>query len=393
MKEERLLRAFSEVDDKFVEGSAPINLNENEDTFFEQSAPQIITVKKHSPIMKIAGIGAACAAAVGIGFALKFLASQGNTGLLTNPAANPGDNVSLTERGQYINDCLAVVKRWDELAINEQYNLFTFYGSNFNSGGNTVSNTVSEDMLYGFLGNVTAQGYDIYEDKTYEKEASVYSIKNLSEKGVLAVKFAEDENYYIYFTYDYKPYTLGEFIEELNLRENIVFGSTASCRTVENGYLTYMIDETYSGIDSEKIWELLSDADIRTESIFDYKDFDERLETELEFSVDIPIFGIKNHSMQVTKGGYVHTNMFFGQSMLFNVGKDKTDAFVKYVKENCKGEIVRKSEQKTDEDSLAYIEEQFSNRKHQTDGETSPSYDPTKSNSADTAPEYPELPQ
>ena len=382
MKEERLLRALGEVNDKFIESSAPINLDENsvEETFYEQSEPQIITVKSKSPIMKIAGIGAACAAAVGIGFAVKFMASQANTGLLTNPAANPAENVSLSERGQYINDAIAVVPRWDELSINEQYNLFTLYGSYFNSGFNSGGSTVSEDMLYGFLGNVTAQGYDIYEDKTYEKEASVFSIKNITEKGVVAVKFAEDENYYIYFTHDYDPYTLGEFIEDLNLRENIVFGSTASCRTVENGYLTYMIDEIYSGVDSEKIWELLSDADIRTESIFDYKDFDERLETELEFSVDIPVLGIENLSMQVTKGGYVHTNMFFGQSMLFNVGKDKTDAFVKYVKENCKGDVVRKSELKTDENP-------------EPDGETSPAYDPTKSNPTDLTPEYPDLSQ
>lgn len=388
MKEERLFKALGEVNDKYIESSAPKNLTENsgEDTFFEQSSPQIITVKskKHTPMMKIAGIGAACAAAVGIGFAVKLMASQGNTGLLTNPAANPGDNVSFSEKGQYINECIAIVPRWNELAINEQYNLFTLYGSEFNSG----KGTVSEDMLDGFLGNVTAQGYDVYEEKAYEKEASVFSIKNISEKGVLAVKFAEDEKYYIYFTFDYDPYTLGEVIEELNLRENIVFGSTAGCTTIENGYMT---EWKYSGLDSEKIWELLSDAEIRTESIFDYKDFDERLEEELSFRVDVPVLGIENLSMQVTKGGYVHTNMFFGQSMLFNVGKDKTDAFVKYVKENCKGEKVWESDQKTDEDALSYIEEQFSDRKHQTDGEFSPAYDPTKSNSVDLTPEYPEF--
>ncbi|MCI7690962.1 MAG: hypothetical protein MSR67_01060, partial [Oscillospiraceae bacterium] len=187
-----------------------------------------------------------------------------------------------------------------------------------------------------------------YTDEKHEITVSVYPIDKISETTALAVKFPEDGKFYVYYNQNYIPKTLGDFIDDLNLTENLKISTTATCTTIENGYLT---TRKYSNIDTTKLMEiLLSGRNVPTESILDYDTFveDDRFEAALEFAVDIPILGIKNLSLEITKGGFVHTNAFFHTSTLFYLGTDKTDSFVQYVKENCPSEITWQSDEPID---------------------------------------------
>ena len=94
MKEERLLNIFGEVDDKFIEKSAPKNLSEkNYNSLLEQQYPVVVysenkseKQKSHSPLIKITGVALACAAVLGICFGVKLLGGGGLKFDLLNPA-------------------------------------------------------------------------------------------------------------------------------------------------------------------------------------------------------------------------------------------------------------------------------------------------------------------
>ncbi len=351
MKEERLLKTLGDVDDKFIDEAAP-------DTAEKADYIQIHT-KKEPFYMKILPI-AACAAVVGIGVTVGVLI---HNNVLTQPAFQPSDSSSV-----YVSSVSEAyrVPHWDELEINGQYTSFEWQGYGYGTSGAEISS----EKLGELLGEATASGVDEYTDERHEITVSVYPINKISETTALAVQFPEDENFYVYFNRNYIPETLGDFIDDINLTENLKISTTATCSTIENGYMT---DRKYSDIDTSKLMEiLLSGRNVPTESMFDYNTFVEgdRFDAALDFAVDIPILGIKNLSLEITKGGFVHTNAFFHTSTLFYLGKDKTDPFVQYVKENCPSEktwqsdeplLVKISQEEQNEivslfKNLAYIE-------------------------------------
>ena len=55
------------------------------------------------------------------------------------------------------------------------------------------------------------------------KKEKYISIKNISEECAISVQFEEDNKYYVYVNSYYKSNTLKEFIEDLNIKENISF--------------------------------------------------------------------------------------------------------------------------------------------------------------------------
>lgn len=335
MKEQDLLKTIGDVDEKFIDEAAPTDFPESAE---QPDYTEIIT-RKEPLYMKILPIVAGLAV-VGVGITAGVLIK--NTAL--NPAAQTTSSSYPTCEWSSSVQEVVELPHWDELDINGQYTRFEWQGYAYDTAGVGIS----AENLGEFLGEATASGVDEYTDEKHETKVSVYPIDKINEKTALAVKFDNSENCYVYYNQNYVPRTLGEFIDDLNLDENLKISDTATCSTIENGYMT---DRKYSNIDTSKLMEiLLSGRNVPTESILDYNTFVEgdRFEAALEFAVDIPILGIKNLSLEITKGGFVHTNAFFHTSTLFYLGKDKTDSFVQYVKENCPSEITRQSDEPID---------------------------------------------
>lgn len=329
MKEERLLKTLGDVDEKFIDEAAP-------DTAEKADYTEIIT-RKEPFYMKILPI-AACAAVVGICATIGVLI---HNNVITQPTYQQSMSSYPTCEWSSSASEVTRVPHWDELEINGQYTRFEWQGYAYNSS----TAEISAENLGEFLGETTASGVDEYTDEKHEITVSVYTIAKINEKTALAVKFPEDEKFYVYYNQNYVPRTLGDFIDDLNLAENLKISDTATCSTIENLYMT---DRKYSNIDTSKLMEiLLSGRNVPTESMFDYNTFVEgdRFEAALEFAVDIPILGIENLSLEITKGGFVHTNAFFHTSTLFYLGTDKTDSFVQYVKENCPSKITWQSDE------------------------------------------------
>lgn len=329
MKEERLLKILGEVDKKFIDEAAP---EAAEQPDFIQ-----IHTRKEPFYMKILPV-AACAAVVGIGATVGVLI---HNNVITQPTYQQSMSSYPTCEWSSSASEVTRVPHWDELEINGQYTHFEWQGCAYDTAGAEIS----AENLGEFLGETTASGVDEYTDERHEITVSVYPIAKINEKTALAVQFPEDEKFYVYYNQTYKPQTLGDFIDDLNLAENLKISDTATCSTIENLYMT---DRKYSNIDTSKLMEiLLSGRNVPTESMFDYNTFVEgdRFEAALEFAVDIPILGIENLSLEITKGGFVHTNAFFHTSTLFYLGTDKTDSFVQYVKENCPSKITWQSDE------------------------------------------------
>ena len=353
MKEQDLLKTIGDVDEKFIDEAAPTDFPESAE---QPDYTEIIT-RKEPFYMKILPI-AACLAFVGVGITAGVLIK--NTAL--KPAAQTTPSSYPTCEWSSSVQEVVELPHWDELDINGQYTRFEWQGNAYDTAGTEIP----AEKLGELLGETTASGVDEYTDEKHETKVSVYPIDKINEKTALAVKFDNSENCYVYYNENYVPRTLGDFIDDLNLDENLKISDTAICYE-SDGY--YSSEWQYSGIDTQKLKDiLLSSKDVLRMSYFDFEGNDKRLEPVFEFSVDIPALGIKNLSLAVTKGGFIKTNAFFHTTSLFYVGTDKTEPFEQYIWENCERTLIGQSDGplKTQEEirgevvslfkNLAYIE-------------------------------------
>ena len=115
----------------------------------------------------------------------------------------------------------AIVPRWNEMSISQQFGEVEYTNNKYSS---RIAK-ISKNNIIKNIGNTTLTGYDTYTETTYSKKGDLYSIKGIAEKCAIAVKFEGDKDYYVYVNTYYRPKTLGEYIEVLNLKDNISFGT------------------------------------------------------------------------------------------------------------------------------------------------------------------------
>lgn len=232
-----------------------------------------------------------------------------------------------------IDESIATVPKWDEMSISQQYYEVEYNNSKYSSRITKISN----DNILKNIGNVTLTGYDTYTETTYSKKGDLYSIKTISEKCAIAVKFEGDTNYYIYVNSYYKPKTLGEFMEDLNLKEITSFG------TIYYNYWDKEVEENinieFYDVDNEIIWQKLFN-NLNLENIYSDNDTakytSERFSQSISISVDIPLLGYKNISVSLTDKGYLLTNIL-DTGKGFYIGEDKVQEVLDYIKENYDG--------------------------------------------------------
>ena len=227
----------------------------------------------------------------------------------------------------------AEIPHWQDLTVSQQYTAANIGGIEYSSCGTSIT----PEYIGGIIDvEAWAQGIDEYADKLYTTEIRVYQIAGISSDCAVAVEFYElgDTGRYAYVNPSYRPDTLGQFIQDLNLQENLNSGSAWYSYLKDNGeYATV----EFVDLDDSVVWDMLL-SDISAESVQNY-DAMEFAEV-MSVSVDIPLLGYKNISLAVTEEGYVTTNIL-DTGKAFFIGTDKIQAFVDYVLENCQGyEIV-----------------------------------------------------
>ena len=223
------------------------------------------------------------------------------------------------------------VLKWNEMSISQQFGEVVYNNNEYTS---RISKISKENIMEN-IGNTTLIGYDEDTKNTYRKKGDLYSIKGINEKSGIAVKFEDDTEYYVYVNSNYRPKTLGEFVEFLNLKENISFG-TIYYNYWDKGANENIYVEFYN-VDDEDIWQKLF-SNLNLENV--YSDsatyISDNFSESIDISVDIPILGYKNISISLTDKGYLLTNIL-DTGKCFYIGEDKVQEFLDYIKKNYKG--------------------------------------------------------
>lgn len=225
------------------------------------------------------------------------------------------------------------VPNWDEMPVSQQFS-YVEYGENEYSSRMTK---LDASYVGAAMDTVVMTGRDQITNEMHTINATLYTVKDFSQECVIAVQFEGREDYYVYVNSYYRPETLGDFIEDLNLRDTVSFGSVWYSFWDAGEYTTVEFVDLADSV----VWEmLLSETDVKNV----YQDgWSGEHSVAMSISVDIPLLGYQNISLAVTEDGYLTTNIL-DTGKAFFIGEDKVQAFMDYVIENCEGyELVYKA--------------------------------------------------
>ena len=213
---------------------------------------------------------------------------------------------------------------WNDLEIFKQYYFLFWNDSEY--GAYYVQ--LSPEMVGTSLGLIDVHGFEHLnsgERIEHTKPASIYEIKGISPDCSVAVQFEDTEEYYTYVHQMYRPETLGQFIADLNLTENLTFGSI-SYSGAESSF-------RFDGADPDVIWELLLSE---RNAIECFEDFELHLRPKIVMGISInyTMFGINSVNLSICEGGHISFNLL-GVGKMFYIGEANTEAFMDYVWENC----------------------------------------------------------
>lgn len=224
---------------------------------------------------------------------------------------------------------IAIVPKWDELTITQQFSLFKYNGESYN----IRSAAIPEEMIGKRIGVVELKGYDTYTKNTYTHNATGYIVNSFPDECIIAIKYDGISEYYVAINTYYRPATLKNFMEDLHLKDIVSFG------TIHYEYFTTDKDgnEHYENIEfpnvnNDIIWQMLFN-DVSVENVHNDREFHSRI---MSISVDIPLLGYKNISVSVSEDGYLMTNIL-ETGKTFYIGKEKVQKFVNYIIENYDG--------------------------------------------------------
>ncbi len=306
-KAERLFSALSEADDRYVEEAA-------------NSKPK----KKWFKSKAFIATAAALVCALGIG---------GTVAIIQSNSGYPIKHVYVS--GTDSDENVAYIKKWDEKTIAEKYVEFRtadellFISHNKKLDKAMVDSKITDAIL---------SGYDEYTEKTYTTNGTVYKIKHIAEDYALAVQFSGDDNYYLYVVDLYNPETIGNMIDDLNLKENLSFGKIRY-REITDG--KSFEEVTFEGEFSDKAWGCLLNAREVPMTVAEddrFLDFPENSK-QMSIGIHIDIMDM-NIGMTVRDDGILMTNLL-SNGKYFDIGEEKANEFMEYVKKNLNGYIIK----------------------------------------------------
>lgn len=224
---------------------------------------------------------------------------------------------------------IGYVPTWEYRSITEKFPGLEFLENNYSSRNTKIESTLIGEKL----GTAILNGYDTYEKKEYSIGATIYKVKDFPEKCVIAVQFENDTDYYVYINAYYRPETLGQFIEDLKLKETVEFGSVwyeYSYKDEKDNYHHENIE--FPDVTDEIIWQMLFD-NLTASNVHNDFDIHDRI---MSISVNMPLFGYENISVSISEDGYITTNIL-DTGKTFYIGKEKVEKFVNYVLNNFQG--------------------------------------------------------
>ena len=213
------------------------------------------------------------------------------------------------------------------MTVTQKFPYLSFNGYEYS----TADKVIPEDKVGKKITSATLTGTDRYTGKTYAINADIYGIAGISKNCAVSLKFEGYDELYVCRNSGYRPETLGQLTDDLNLKNTLTFGKAYA--TIQKDKNSYAQTE-YSGLDGEKVWEmLLSDRELKNVKDYDSMNFGKEL---ISVSINIELLGYENISLTVTEDGYLTTNIL-DTGKAFFIGKEKAEEFYGYVRENCEG--------------------------------------------------------
>ena len=215
----------------------------------------------------------------------------------------------------------SVIPLWENLSTCEKF-ASVFYKDNEYSNNGTYK--LSHNVIGDFLSSVTMVGYDFYTNTYHNINATIYTIKNFSEKCLVAVKFEETTDFYVYINTSYRPDTLEEFIKDLDLKESLTFESIYYDDIINKKYMNF----EFIDVPDDIIWNMLFD-NTNLKNIYN----DEISHNEkMIIKIRIPSINYERQ-LRITEEGYIETNLLeTGKG--FYIGIDKVENFSNYIFSN-----------------------------------------------------------
>lgn len=217
---------------------------------------------------------------------------------------------------------IAYIKKWNEKEIYEQFSFYKDYTS--------TSQAIGTDDIGKYIEETKLQGYDEYNPKTsHGTFAEVYEIKNINKECAVALKFPGFNDFYVYINHMYRPENLGQFINDLNLMENISFG------TIYHDYFEGNNNRSFEfyGITKEDVWNYLFKDNLDAKNV--HSDINWYVPA-MSISTNVNILGLNNISLAVTEDGYLTTNIL-ATGKTFYIGEEKVNTFMEFVKNELEG--------------------------------------------------------
>ncbi len=331
MKEKKILEALNEIDDEFI----------------EEANPQMKKTDK-KPYYKWITVAACMILAIGVGFTVHHInnirdgsviyeETEKTTKEITTSSSGTGEEFigeTVTENAidmetTDINGICETIDEdyWKKLDINQKYCFVSLDNTKYQS-----TNKEIESLHLGKkLADTMAKGTNYYNNKTYTKKAEVFSIKAFDKDCAVAVKFEKENRYFIYINCDCEFETLGEIIEKLSLKENLVVSKS----------LYHLDDSDFSAVkykpfEKTIIFEKLFDD--KSLSVVKEKDTHSTEYFVIHFSVEhiYPVYSISDCCFIIDPAGFLTVHVLNSDYNFF-IGKEKATGFIDYVLENYEG--------------------------------------------------------
>lgn len=229
----------------------------------------------------------------------------------------------------------AIALKWDEKSITQKFSTVEYMGNIYDTSRNVKT---SSDKIGEELGKATLTGKDTYTDTNYTANATLYELKDFPAECIIVVQFEGDTDYYIYANSYYKPETLGDFMDDLHLKDIVDFGTVYYNYTyIDSSGERQFAEVEFYNIDDELILQMLFD-DRSLENIYNDNGryTGDYFTQSVSISVNIPMLGVENISVSLTDKGYLITNILeTGKG--FYIGEDKVQGFIDYISNNYEG--------------------------------------------------------
>ena len=233
---------------------------------------------------------------------------QGNT---PTQSANPVYQTIQTENS-------AIVWPWEYKTIYEKYLSLFYDGKEYDGRGQEIR----AELLGEALGEGEARGYDIYDEKLYTENFTVYRINGISEKYLIAAEM--EGKFYVFDAHEPNAFaTLGDMMDVFAMEENIQLSYFST--QGKNQKTKY-----YSLTDDSTVWEILNGCrnatSVNGDSWRTQADY-------ISFTVTSEALGVYKNALYVTEDGYLWTNAF-DFANVFEIGKESANQIIDYVKRN-----------------------------------------------------------